>query len=139
VGNAVKFTPAGGRITVAARRISHGGFPSADSSSCGLDSPPHAAAPPPAAGDFVEIAVEDTGEGIPAEELDAIFDKFHQVRRHGRGKAPGTGLGLAISKSLVELMGGRIRVESRVGAGSRFSFTLPAADAPAAAPGQRSV
>jgi signal transduction histidine kinase len=76
----------------------------------------------------VEIAVEDTGEGIPPDQLQAVFEKFHQVRRDGKGKAPGTGLGLAIAKSLVELQGGQIRVESEVGRGSRFAFTLPAAD-----------
>jgi signal transduction histidine kinase len=72
--------------------------------------------------------VEDTGEGIPPQELDAIFDKFHQVRRDGRTKAQGTGLGLAIAKSLIELHGGRIWVASEMGRGSRFVFTLPASD-----------
>jgi signal transduction histidine kinase len=76
----------------------------------------------------VEVSVEDTGEGIPPEETAAIFDKFHQVRRDGRQKAHGTGLGLSIAKSLIELHGGRIRVESEVGRGSRFTFTLPVAD-----------
>ena len=75
----------------------------------------------------MEIAVEDTGEGIPPEEREAIFEKFHQVRRAGRGRAAGTGLGLAITKSLVELQGGRIRVESQVGRGSVFRVLLPLA------------
>ena len=75
---------------------------------------------------WIECSVEDTGPGIPPEELDAIFDKFHQVRRHGQGKTQGTGLGLAIAKSLIELHGGRIRVESQVGRGSRFLFNVPA-------------
>jgi signal transduction histidine kinase len=90
--------------------------------------------------EFVEIVVEDTGEGIPPEESTAIFDKFHQVRRDGRHKAQGTGLGLSIAKSLIELHGGSIRVESQVGHGSRFIFTLPTAGegATAAAPGIRS-
>jgi signal transduction histidine kinase len=79
------------------------------------------------------VRVEDTGEGIPPEELGAIFEKFHQLRRDGRGKTQGTGLGLTIAKSLIELHGGRIWVESQVGHGSRFSFTLPAAEAMAAA------
>jgi signal transduction histidine kinase len=73
--------------------------------------------------------VEDTGQGIPSEELEAIFDKFHQVRRDGQGKTQGTGLGLAIAKSLIELHGGWIRVESELGRGSRFVFTVPAAEA----------
>ncbi|MFI5342061.1 MAG: ATP-binding protein, partial [Candidatus Methylomirabilales bacterium] len=75
---------------------------------------------------WIECSVEDTGPGIPPEELDAIFDKFHQVCRDGQGKTQGTGLGLAIAKSLIELHGGRIRVESEVGRGSRFVFTVPA-------------
>jgi signal transduction histidine kinase len=76
----------------------------------------------------IEFSVEDTGQGIPSEELEAIFDKFHQVRRDGQGKTQGTGLGLAIAKSLIELHGGRIRVESELGRGSRFVFTVPAAE-----------
>jgi signal transduction histidine kinase len=79
----------------------------------------------------VEVSVADTGEGIPPEELGAIFDKFHQVRRENRYKAQGTGLGLSIAKSLIELHGGRIRVESQPGKGSRFIFTLPMTEAAA--------
>ena len=98
IENATKFTPTGGCITVSARD---------------------------AGKQFVEIAVEDTGEGIPADELEAVFDKFHQVRRAGQGKPQGTGLGLTIAKSLIELHGGRIWVESEVGRGTRFVLTLP--------------
>jgi signal transduction histidine kinase len=98
IENATKFTPTGGCITVSAREAGE---------------------------QFVEIAIEDTGEGIPAGELKAVFDKFHQVRRAGQGKPQGTGLGLAIAKSLIELHGGRIRVESEVGRGTRFVLTLP--------------
>ena len=106
VENAVKFTPSGGLITVTA---------------C-----PFTSDSPRAESRMVEFRVQDTGLGIPAEELDAIFNKFHQVRRDGQAKAQGTGLGLAIAKSLIELHGGRIRVESEVGRGSRFAFTIPA-------------
>lgn len=74
---------------------------------------------------IVKIAIEDTGEGIPPGELTAVFDKFHQVRWTGQGKPQGTGLGLAIAKSLIELHGGRIWVESEVGRGTRFVLTLP--------------
>lgn len=96
VGNAVKFTTQG-YIRVGAARV----------------------------GDALEISVSDTGEGIPEERLDDIFRSFEQVdtsltRRHG-----GTGLGLSITKQLVELQGGDIRVESSLGVGSRFCFTLP--------------
>lgn len=80
-------------------------------------------------GNLLEICVTDTGEGIPEDKLEDIFKSFEQVdnsltRRHG-----GTGLGLPITKQLVELMGGKIRVESHMGEGSRFTFTLPIADA----------
>jgi signal transduction histidine kinase len=97
VSNAVKFTPAGGRVDVSAR----------------LD------------GDRVEIAVADTGPGIAPEELETIFEEFGQAR-DGR-RAEGTGLGLPLSRRLVELHGGRLWVESELGRGSAFRFTLPAA------------
>jgi signal transduction histidine kinase len=76
---------------------------------------------------FLQVAVCDTGIGIPAEEHKAIFDKFYQVGETTRGIREGTGLGLAITKHLVELHGGRISVESEPGKGSRFGFTLPLA------------
>lgn len=96
LSNAVKFTPAGGRVMV----------------STGQE------------GDQVAITVADTGIGIPPEQHDAIFNRFHQVGSTTRGVKEGTGLGLAITKTLVEQMGGRIWVESEVGQGSRFTFTL---------------
>ena len=80
------------------------------------------------AGGRVEIEVADSGMGIPASGQMAIFDKFYQVRQSKDLATPGTGLGLPIAKSLVELHGGRIWVESEVGRGSRFVFTLPYGD-----------
>ena len=74
---------------------------------------------------LAEVTVEDTGQGIPADQLEQIFDRFHQVnRRRGPGYR-GTGIGLSICKGLVESMGGRISVSSTVGHGTAFRFTLP--------------
>lgn len=103
LGNAMKFTPFGGRITLSA-------------------------APQ---GDAVEFAVSDTGPGIPADKLEAVFEKFKQLDRDAAARA-GYGLGLSICRKIVLLHGGRIWVESRPGEGSRFAFTLPRA--PKAAP-----
>ena len=97
LSNAVKFTPPGGRIAVEA--VCRDGFG--------------------------EICVADTGVGIPVEEQALIFDAFHQAGSTTKGVREGTGLGLAITRRLVEQHGGRIRVESKVGKGSRFTFTLP--------------
>jgi signal transduction histidine kinase len=97
VGNAVKFTPAGGRIRVSAGRAEHG---------------------------EVRVAVEDTGPGIPPEHLEHVFDRFWQARSTRRA---GAGLGLAIARGVVEAHGGRIAARSEVGKGTTFEFTLPAA------------
>ncbi len=102
VGNAVKFTPAGGTVAIRARRA-----PDADRHG------------------WVEISVADSGIGIPAEEQARIFEEFQQVPGAG-GTEQGTGLGLALAKRLVELHGGAIGVESAPGRGSTFTFTLPA-------------
>jgi two-component system sensor histidine kinase/response regulator len=131
-GNAVKFTPSGGAITIstqcAAASVSGSLIPDD-----AVPPPPGSPAPLPTGASapprYVEVCVADTGEGIPPGELDAIFDKFHQVRRENRYKAQGTGLGLSIAKSLIELHGGRIRVESEPGKGSRFIFTIPISEA----------
>ncbi len=74
----------------------------------------------------VEISVSDTGIGIPESERQKIFERFHQSVVTKRGSVKGTGLGLAIAKSLVEMHGGDLKVESELGKGSRFYFTLPA-------------
>jgi signal transduction histidine kinase len=97
--NAVRFTPPDGAVTVSAQRRS----------------------------DRCEVAVADTGPGIPAEHLPLLFERFYRVdpaRARGDG---GTGIGLAIARSVVEAHGGRIWAESRVGEGSVFRFELPLA------------
>ncbi len=127
--NAVKFSPAGGRVTLSVKMVEWSATQPVDSSR-----PIDPLTPRPIdERHWVEILVEDSGPGIPPEEQGTIFEKFHQVRRDGHAKTQGTGLGLAIAKSLIELHGGRIHVESEVGSGSRFRFTVPAALTPAAA------
>lgn len=96
VGNALKFTEAG-YIKVSAAKV----------------------------GEMVEICVEDTGNGIPEDKLDSIFESFRQLETSLTRKTGGTGLGLAITKYLVEAHGGKIRVESEAGTGSRFYFSIP--------------
>lgn len=104
LGNAVKFTPRGGIVTVAAFKDDQG--------------------------DGVVFAVGDTGEGIPALALQRIFDKFGQVETRKAGHKMSTGLGLTFCKLVAEAHGGRIWVESKLGKGSRFLFTIPRHPAP---------
>jgi signal transduction histidine kinase len=128
-GNAIKFTPDGGRVTVTARRVnsSNGQLvkrsgPIDGSTTRPLDTD----------GDWVEVAVSDTGPGIPPEEHERIFLEFQQVQTSRlAGKPEGTGLGLALAKRFVEMHGGKLWVESEVGKGSRFFFTLPTTAPPA--------
>ncbi|HEU4923806.1 MAG TPA: ATP-binding protein, partial [Burkholderiales bacterium] len=96
VGNAIKFTPEGGRVWV-----------QADSDRGG-----------------VRVEVGDTGAGIAAEDQERIFLEFQQAGSEA-GKPQGTGLGLALAKKFVEMHGGRIWVESELGRGSTFNFEIP--------------
>ena len=96
--NAIKYTPSGGRITVGARP----------------------------AGRSIEVYVRDTGIGIPAEDLPRLFERFYRVDKARSRELGGTGLGLSIVKHLVAALDGTTRVESAVGQGSTFFFTLPA-------------
>jgi signal transduction histidine kinase len=106
--NALKFTPPGGKVRLALE-----------------PAPDH---------HWLRLSVADTGPGIPAEEASRIFNEFYQINQRGGEKIKGVGLGLAISKKLVEMHGGTISVESTIGAGSTFSFTLPARPAPVLTP-----
>jgi signal transduction histidine kinase len=99
IGNATKFTPEGGSITVRVEPR--------DQEVC--------------------FSVTDTGPGIPEDQLPRLFDRYWQAKRTAR---LGTGLGLAIAKGIIEAQGGRIAVESKLGVGSTFSFTLPRANPP---------
>ncbi|MFO7773845.1 MAG: ATP-binding protein, partial [Dehalococcoidia bacterium] len=73
----------------------------------------------------VEVRVSDSGEGIPVEDLPNIFERFYRVDRSRARATGGSGLGLTIAKRLVEAHGGTITVQSEVGKGSSFSFTVP--------------
>lgn len=73
----------------------------------------------------VEISVEDTGTGIPKDRVRSIFNRFEQVEPSLVKKREGCGIGLSLTKHLVEMHGGEIWVESKVGKGSKFIFTIP--------------
>ncbi len=100
IGNAIKYTPDGGAVTLASE---------------------HDAG-------MVRIHIRDTGYGMPASELQHVFDRFYRVRNNGHDEIEGNGLGLAIVKSTIQQHGGEISVESEVGKGSCFTFTLPLTD-----------
>jgi signal transduction histidine kinase len=82
----------------------------------------------------VRVEVRDTGVGIALEQQEVIFDPFHQVESGMTRTYGGAGVGLALTRELVELQGGRIGVDSRVGAGSAFWFSLPALEPQAVIP-----
>ncbi len=101
LANAVKFTDTGGRVELSVAAAGAGA---------------------------VEVKVSDTGVGIPPGRLATLFDKFERSHSRGTRGERGTGLGLYICRQLVELHGGHIEVESKLGAGTTFRFTLPRAD-----------
>jgi len=76
-------------------------------------------------GNWVEVSVADTGEGIPEEDLPNIFERFSRVDKSRARATGGSGLGLTIARRLVEAHGGSIEVQSQLGKGTRFTFTLP--------------
>ena len=99
VSNAVKYSPEGGTVTISSR----------------------------AEGGYALITVADTGLGIPPDEIVLVFERFRRVRSGAAQSIAGTGLGLTIVKQIVEMHGGKIWVESAVGHGSAFHFTIPLA------------
>ena len=126
LSNAVKFTPDGGTITVAARRISNFQFPISNLESIGPEPQSQIANQKSQIGDFVEIAVTDTGIGIRAEDLPRLFRMFSQLESPLTKSYEGTGVGLALAKRLVELHGGTITAASPgAGQGSTFTVRLP--------------
>jgi signal transduction histidine kinase len=97
VGNALRHTAAGGSVEVSARRL----------------------------GAHVEVSITDTGEGIRAGDLAHVFEQFYRGEKSRSRATGGAGLGLAIARGIVRAHGGEIRVESEVGKGTGFIFSLP--------------
>ncbi|MEM6904077.1 MAG: HAMP domain-containing sensor histidine kinase, partial [Pseudomonadota bacterium] len=97
LANAIKFTPAGGTVTMEARRR----------------------------GDELALAVSDTGIGIAPEDIDAVLQPFVQVDDTLRRREQGTGLGVPLTKSLIELHGGRLEIDSQVGKGTTVTLVFP--------------
>ncbi|MBD2072711.1 PAS domain S-box protein [Phormidium sp. FACHB-592] len=113
LSNAIKFSPAGGQIWLSAE-------PQLQVEGTGKKEAP--ACP------SVRFAVKDLGRGIPSDKLETVFERFQQVDASDSRDKGGTGLGLAICRKMIEQHGGRIWVESRLGEGSTFYFTLPMVD-----------
>ena len=120
LSNAVKFTPDGGSVHVAARRVVR----DLGLGIGGENLNPKPQTPTPDR-DFVEISVTDTGIGIKTEDMPKLFKEFTQLESVYTRQYTGTGLGLALTKKLVELHRGNIRVESEFGKGSTFTFVIP--------------
>jgi signal transduction histidine kinase len=113
LSNAMKFTRDGGQICLSANRVSGADLSLSEFS-------------PITAQEFIEISVADTGIGINLENLERIFNSFEQVETSASRKYQGTGLGLSLTNKFVEMLGGRIWVESEgKNRGSKFNFIIP--------------
>ena len=111
LGNAIKFSMDGGEICIRGAAVN--------------------AKDPGEASEWIRVSVSDQGIGIPEQDRENIFDKFHQIPTvRSKDKPKGTGLGLPICKEVISHYGGRIWVESQEGQGSTFFFTLPVERAP---------
>ena len=115
LGNSSKYTPRGGSLTVEASEAALEELPDEVRDAVSQERR------------YTQVTVRDTGVGIAPEDLPHIFDRFYRTENPLKIEAGGTGLGLSLVKPLVELLGGRIWVTSEPGAGSTFSFILPAA------------
>jgi two-component system sensor histidine kinase ResE len=121
IGNALKFTPEGGRVQVEAQLAAT----CKPSRGTHLNSADDRLSDASVAGDgWIKVSVSDTGCGIPAEDLPRVFERFYQVDK-SRASGRGSGLGLAIAKEIVVAHGGRIGVESVEGVGTRFTVEIP--------------
>jgi two-component system phosphate regulon sensor histidine kinase PhoR len=122
--NAVKYTPPGGQVRLKAKTGQSSEFGVRSSAT---KDPELKTAGSELGGNFLEIAVEDTGIGIPKEHLPRIFERFYRVDKARSREMGGTGLGLSIVKNIVEAHGGTVQVQSTLNLGSTFRVILPLA------------
>ncbi|WP_154859582.1 two-component regulator propeller domain-containing protein [Cyclobacterium xiamenense] len=113
LSNAFKFTPDRGEITVTSQLVNHAKAPTAETNDVGREAK------------WLEIAVQDSGEGIPEDQLEMIFDRFYQLDTSHTREQEGSGIGLSLVKELVSMHQGEISVASQLGKGSCFTVKLP--------------
>jgi two-component system phosphate regulon sensor histidine kinase PhoR len=124
IDNAVKYTPQGGKVTVAARRLTAEALGDRGAGAPGTKTPEALTARPI---DSVELSVTDTGIGIPEKDLPRLTERFYRVDKGRSRELGGTGLGLAIVKHLVVAQNGTLAIESKLGEGTLVRVILPAA------------
>jgi two-component system sensor histidine kinase ResE len=123
IGNSIKFSPEGSKIKIEIAETGPGE----------LNMPSYAGASRLNSKNFIMVSVTDSGEGVPAEDLPKIFDKFYQAKNTaGQSKSTGTGLGLSIVKNIIEAHDGAVWAESDgAGKGTSVKFVLPVGENPA--------